>query len=115
VEVSPGVGVQLQWNVPFNVTLPLLGSVPLLSLGGAVTGTVAPSPAATSYQLSIGPLLTVIHSLGIGLMVDLAAGGSGGVTGILPGKVGLANVAGLLVYSAQLGAAAELSVAPPAP
>lgn len=113
VEIAPGAGVQLAYNLPWTVTLPLLGSVPLFSIGGALTGSVAPSPASTSYQLSIGPVLTIIHSLGIGLMVDLAAGGANGVTGLLPGKPGLANVAGLLVYSAQLGAAAELSVAPP--
>ncbi len=112
VQVAPGVGAQLSWDPPLRVTLPVLGDVPLLSVGGAVVGSLVQDPSAP-YSLSVGPLLQICHLLGIGLLVDLAAGGgTDRPTGLVTGRVGLPNVSGLLFYSWQPGAVSEASIAP---
>lgn len=100
VQVTAGAGYQIEANfVP--VTVPNLGLVPLVSVGGAALGDVTPSPTSAAYELSIGPEVCLIHAVCVSAQVDLVAGGPGGLGGLLPGKVGLGNFAGLLLYNAQ--------------
>ncbi len=115
VQVAPGIGAQLSWDPPLRVTLPVLGDVPLFSLGGAAVGSLSSADPAAPFALSVGPVVQVCHALGVGLLVDLAAGGgTDRPTGLVTGRVGLPNVSGLLWYSVQLGAAAEATIAPSA-
>ena len=103
VELAGGAGVQLSYNL-FPVTVPVLGQVPALSIGGALLGNVAgpiAGAASVSYGVSIGPLVTFLHALSIAIVCDLAANGSAGWTGVLTGRVSNSNFAGLLLFDTQ--------------
>ena len=103
VELAGGAGVQLSYNL-FPVTVPVLGQVPALSVGGALLGNVAgpiTGAASVSYGVSIGPLVTFLHALSIAIVCDLAANGSVGWTGALTGRVSNSNFAGLLMFDTQ--------------
>ena len=116
VQIAPGAGFQVSWNVPGTWwTLPVIGKVPALALGGVVLGSIEPVASGSSYNLSLGPLLTICHMIGLGLVMDAVAVAPGGSSGFLAGKVGLPNVAGVLLYTQQIGSAAELNLAPASP
>jgi hypothetical protein len=98
IQVAGGAGFFGEYNL-VPVTVPVLGTVPLLSLGVAIIGDVVPDPALVSYELSMGPQVCVLHSLCLSLQSDLIAGGPSNISGVLAGKFALANEAGMILFN----------------
>lgn len=101
VQVAGGAGFQAEYNL-FPVSLPNATSlVPVLSLGGVMFGSVN-SSTTSPYALSLGPDVCFLHAVCLAVTADLAAGGGGlPLTGLLPGRVSVANFAGVLMYNMQ--------------
>jgi hypothetical protein len=99
IQVAGGAGFQGEANL-IPVTVPVLGLVPLLSLGGVVIGDVAGTTGVT-YQLSVGPQVCLLHALCLSLQSDVISGNVGGLSGFLVGKFSYANEAGFLFFNTQ--------------
>jgi len=101
VQLAGGAGFHGEANF-IPVTVPVLGLVPLLSIGGAVIGDLTgglTGPSGVGYEVSAGPQVCFLHSLCISLQSDLVATSTSGISGLLTGKFGFGNESGLLLFN----------------
>jgi hypothetical protein len=103
VSLGIGSGVQLTYLFGgFNVNIGGQ-AVPIFGIGGLALGSLNTTGSLENISLSCGPEVLILDRVSIGFVTDLISGGSNGLTGLLPGKVGLNNLAPVIFWSLPLG------------
>jgi hypothetical protein len=93
ISLAAGSGAQISYLFAPTVNLPNGIVANVIGVGAFCLGSVNLNPSSISETLSCGPEVVFLNRVSLGFASDLVSGGTNGLTGLLVGKISLANFA----------------------